>query len=191
MKKKILLDLDDTIVKDRYVDLLNEFLGTEYTENDFTGYYVEEKLNDKEKDDFHVFLNSHPDFYANGVLIEHAIETIEKLKEQYEIFICSAFYDKFDPIHSGKILSSKFQYILRTLPMIDPEHIYFGSNKKLFDVEIRIDDKVKNLKGPGEIKILLTQRHNIEFDSSYLEQYNITRVNDWYEIEKMLLEGGN
>jgi len=189
MKKRIMIDLDDTIVKDPFLGLFNQFTNRNYKEEDFEGYYIEDNLNDEEVSKFQEFLRQHPDMYANSTLIDKAIEVTKKLAEVYEVFICSAYYSKFDDFYSAIKLDSKYRFICRELPFIKRENIVFASNKDIINCEIKIDDKVKNLKGSGDIKILLTQRHNLQFDEDYLKQYNIIRVNNWKEIESLLLKG--
>ena len=42
MKKKILLDIDEVFCFSGYLELVNEFLNTNYTIDDFTEYYIDE-----------------------------------------------------------------------------------------------------------------------------------------------------
>ena len=52
--------------------------------------------------------------------------------------------------------------------------------------DIRIDDKLDNLNG-AEIKLMFTAWHNRDMDDDYLKNNNVIRVNNWCDIEKILL----
>ena len=41
MKKKILIDVDDCLCENNFIDEINKFLGTKYKTNDFTEFYVD------------------------------------------------------------------------------------------------------------------------------------------------------
>ena len=73
------------------------------------------------------------------------------------------------------------------LPFILPEQYVFISNKELLNCEIKIDDKLSNLSGNAEKKILFTAYHNKYIDSQKLEEEGAIRANSWKDIEKILL----
>lgn len=74
------------------------------------------------------------------------------------------------------------------MPYINPKKILFTSAKELVMCEIKIDDKVSNLKrGYGETKLLLSQKHNEDFQEDELNSLGIQRVNNWLEIRDILL----
>ena len=54
--------------------------------------------------------------------------------------------------------------------------------------DIKIDDKVANLKGYGETKLLLNHKHNENFSYEELEKNNIRRVYNWEQIGSILLK---
>ena len=54
--------------------------------------------------------------------------------------------------------------------------------------DIKIDDKYSNLKGYGDVKLLLDAYHNRNYDEEKLKERGIRRVKDWKEIEKILLD---
>lgn len=75
------------------------------------------------------------------------------------------------------------------MPYINPRKILLTSAKELVMYDIKIDDKVSNLKrGYGKIKLLLSQKHNEDYTKEELESLGIRRVNNWLEIRKILLE---
>ena len=49
MKKKILLDIDEVFCFSGYLELVNEFLNTNYIIDDFTEYYIDEAAISKDR----------------------------------------------------------------------------------------------------------------------------------------------
>ena len=62
------------------------------------------------------------------------------------------------------------------------------TNKNLIRTDVRIDDKIENLKN-GRIKLLYTAWHNMDYSDEYLKKKNIIRVNNWQDIRRILLIG--
>ena len=73
------------------------------------------------------------------------------------------------------------------MPYINPKKVVLTGSKDIVMCEIKIDDKVANLKGYGEMKLLLDQPHNQKFSFEELEALGIRRVHDWLQIETILL----
>jgi len=84
-------------------------------------------------------------------------------------------------------LKHKFEFLLKNLPFLDPNKFTFQTNKSILNCEIKIDDKMENLKN-AEIKLLYTAYHNENISDDELRKENIIRVNNWKEIRKILLE---
>ena len=191
--KTILLDVDDVICISGYLDAINEFLGSNYNIDDFESYYIEkEVLTPNQLDDFYKFVENR-NFYKNPTFIPGAIETIKKLSKKYEIFICSSYVNYANHDRAGRELTEKYNFLIESLPFLNPENFIFATNKNMFKADIRIDDKKSNLKGDGEIKILFPAHHNLMFTKQCLDKYNIIRAGrdykkGWSEIEKLLLK---
>ena len=190
--KTILLDVDDVICISGYLNAINDFLGSNYEIDDFDGYYIEkEALKEDELNDFYKFIENR-NLYENPKIIPDAIDTIKKLNEKYEIFICSSYVNYTNKHRAGKELAEKYNFLIESLPFLNPENFIFATDKNMFKADIRIDDKKSNLKGDGEIKILFPSHHNQMFTNEYLNKYNIIRAGrdykkGWKEIEKILL----
>ena len=85
MKKKILLDIDEVFCFSGYLELVNEFLNTNYTIDDFTEYYIDEVAISKDrKQEFYQFIST-KDQYENPVLLPGTLETIKILSKYYDI----------------------------------------------------------------------------------------------------------
>ena len=78
-------------------------------------------------------------------------------------------------------------WLLKNLPFLDPKNFIFTSRKDLIDCDIKIDDKVGNLKGLGKLKLLMDGYHNRKYSDLELKKRGIRRVYSWDEIEKILL----
>ncbi len=63
----------------------------------------------------------------------------------------------------------------------------FTSDKSIVNCDIKIDDKVNNIKG-ASTKLLFTAWHNKDLTEDELQKEKIIRVNNWKEIKKILLE---
>lgn len=185
--KKIMIDLDDTIVEGGYLDVLNKYLGTSYTYADVEDYYVESLLPEGKLDEYLDYFYKNENVYNYTKTKDKAIEVIEKLSKKYEIYICSAYIDKRVPEKCGVITLNKHQWLVKNLPFLNPKNFIFTSRKDLVDCDIKIDDKVSNLKGHGKLKLLMNGYHNQKFTSEELKQKGIKRVSNWEEIEKILL----
>ena len=186
--KKLMIDLDDTICTDGYLKVLNEYFNTNYTYEDLDDYYVESLVPDGRLDEYLDY------FYTVNVydyvdVVPNAIEVIERLSKKYDIYICSAYVDRRRPKLSGVAATLKHNWIIDNLPFIDPKKIIFTGTKDVILCDIKIDDKYSNLKGYGDVKLLLDAYHNKDYDEEKLKANGIRRVKDWKEIEKILLSG--
>jgi 5'(3')-deoxyribonucleotidase len=74
------------------------------------------------------------------------------------------------------------------MPFIKFSQMIFTSEKHLIDADIRIDDSIKNLYGNSDMKLLFTSYHNTNFKDDELAKEGIKRVDNWIEIEKLLLK---
>ena len=129
MKKKIMIDLDDTICGDGYLKVLNDYFNTNYTYDDLNGeYYVESLVPDGRLEEYLDYFYS-IDSYENVESIPGAIEVIEKLSKVYDVYICSAYVDRRRPLESGVMASLKHTWICKNLPFIDPRKIILTGSK--------------------------------------------------------------
>lgn len=193
MEKILLLDVDEVITFSGILDAVNEYMNTNYSIDDFTNYYIDEVAIPKDKFlDYNKFLMNR-DFYKTPHILPNAIETIKKLNEKYDIYICSSCINPLDINNSGFIFKDKFNFLLKTLPFIDPKHFVFTSSKHLIKADIQIDDLVDNLKNDTRLRILFPSYHNKNITEEELNNLGIVRAgtdwrNGWEEIEKILLD---
>ena len=180
-----MIDMDKVITDSRFLDLINEFLGTNYEWNDFKTYYLQEIIGDK-KEEFWNYVKDR-NFYEGATLFEGCYDVLRKLNDKYDLYIVTAYLwnDVIDI--SGDNLRNKYYYLREMLPFINPNKYIFTTNKNLLKFDIRIDDRLDNIM-EADTKILFTAWHNRDLDDKFLEDNNVIRVNSWDDIEKLLLK---
>ena len=183
--KTLMVDMDNVITDSRFLDLINEFLGTNYEWNDFKTYYLQEIIGDK-KEEFWNYVKDR-NFYEGATLFEGCYDVLRKLNDKYDLYIVTAYLwnDVIDI--SGDNLRNKYYYLREMLPFINPNKYIFTTNKNLLKFDIRIDDRLDNIM-EADTKILFTAWHNRDLDDKFLEDNNVIRVNSWDDIEKILLK---
>ena len=185
--KKIMIDLDETICSPSYLKEVNKYLNTNYKYEDIKTYFVEDIIEEDKKQDFLDYFYQNVNVYDDAMILPDAIGVIEKLSHFYEIYIVSAFVDKRRIKESSIMAKYKYEWILKNMPFIDPKKIVLTGSKDIIMCDIKIDDKVGNLKGYGETKLLMDQLHNQKYSFEELTNLNIKRVYDWQQVEAILL----
>lgn len=185
--KKIMIDLDETICSPSYLKEVNKYLNTNYKYEDIKTYFVEDIIEEDKKQDFLDYFYRNVNVYDEAMILPDALGVIEKLSHFYEIYIVSAFVDKRRIKESGIMAKYKYEWILKNMPFIDPKKIILTGSKDIIMCDIKIDDKVSNLKGYGDTKLLMDQLHNQKYSFEELTNLNIKRVYDWQQIESILL----
>lgn len=183
--KKIMIDLDDTIVTGGFLNIVNSYLKTNHKLDDVKEYYIESLLPDGITKDYVDYFYKH-DVYDYAEVFTDAKEVIEKLSKKYEVCICSSYVWKEGLEGSYIHLANKYKYLVKEFPFLDAKNFIFTSRKDLVACDIKIDDHPDNLKGDCE-KLLFTAYHNENLSDDELSKLGIKRVSSWKEIEKLLL----
>lgn len=184
--KKIMIDMDDVICGGGFLKLVNEFLGTNYTEKDLKTYYIQDVIPKEKMEEWKKFFQD-KNVYDYTNILPNAYEVMEKLSQKYELYIVTAYIFRDCPEKSADLLKYKFNYLIKEFPFIKPEQYIFASNKEIVQCDIKIDDKPSNLSGNAEIKLMFDAYHNREISDEELAKDGITRVNGWKHIEEILL----
>lgn len=184
--KKIMIDMDDVICDKGYLNIVNDFLDTNYKIEDLKEYYIQDLVPKEKRDEYSKFFYE-KNVYDYAEIIPGAYDIMKKLQEKYEIYITTTYIFKDYPKMSANNLKNKFNYLVKEFPYIKPEQYIFTSNKELINCDIKIDDKINNLEGNAQTKLLFSAYHNRKITDNELKQKGIIRVNSWYEIEKILL----
>lgn len=191
--KKILLDVDEVICFSGFLEAVNDFLGTNYEIDDFTEYYIDvAAVPENRMEEFAEFVNNR-NLYKDANILPDAIETIERLNKVYDIYICSSCVNSLDVKGSGRIFKDKYDFLVTKLPFLDPQKFIFTNTKNLFKADIQIDDRLSNLGGEIETKILFPSYHNREITDDELKKNGVIRAGNnwksgWHEVEKILIK---
>lgn len=181
--KTLMVDMDNVITDGIFLDLINEFLDTDYKLLDLKNYYLQELITDR-KEEFWNYVKD-KNFYDKASLFEDCFEVLKRLNTKYDIYIVTAYlWNDYLDI-SGDNLRNKYYYLRENLSFIKPEKYIFTTNKNIMDFDIRIDDKLENVV-KAEVSLLFTAWHNKDLDDEYLKEKDVIRVNSWKDIEKKL-----
>ena len=187
MKKKLLVDLDYVICYPGFLTILNKFLNTNYKEEDFKEYIIDDIIGPQEKkEEFYNFYLQH-NGYDDAILMDDVKEVLKNLMTEYDIYICTACVMFGIELRSGKLYMDKFNYLIKEFPFLDPRKFIFTNSKNLFDSDVQIDDRIHHLQGNVKTKLLYDAYHNHDIDDETLNKANIKRVKGWRQIEKLLL----
>lgn len=185
--QKIIIDLDDVLALDSYLNMMNAFFDRNYIYEDIPGYYCEALLNKEE-------LKTYRDYFRNHNVYEYATVapfSKEVLKDLilygYELFICSSYYSDIENAIFPELIPYKCEFLMKNYPFLSSKNFMFANDKSLIDGDIRIDDSINNLSGDS-LNLLFSAYHNRDLSKEYLNSKNIIRVNDWLEIGKLLIK---
>lgn len=189
--KKILLDVDEVICFSGFLEAVNDFLGTDYEIDDFTDYYIDTVAVPEDRmKEFAEFVNNR-NLYENAHILPGSIDAIKRLSKIYDIYICSSCVNSLDVNGSGRIFMDKYNFLISMLPFLNPEHFIFTNTKNLFKADIQIDDRLSNLDGDIEMKILFPSYHNKDVTDDELLEKGVFRAgydwrSGWQEVENLL-----
>lgn len=188
-KKTIMIDMDEVIVRGRFSDFLNEFLGGVDFEK-LNSYYRQDLIKGKEDDFKKIY--QYRDLYKNdnGTFLEplpNCVEAIKKLNELYDIYIVTSYVWKENVIDASYNLKFKHEYLKHFFPFINENNFIYISDKSKIVFDIGIDDRPKNLVSCNQ-RILFTEFRNEKITKDELAKDNIIRANNWLEIENILIE---
>ena len=182
--KRLMMDMDDVIVKGGLLYLINEYTGKNYVEEDFKDFYMQNIVPNK-KDFFEFFLSRN--MYDHCELAPYAYEVLEELNKELKLYIGTSYVFREIIGESGIILKQKYEYLLKTFPFLKPENLVFLVDKSVLNCEIRVDDLIRNLEG-AETKILFTAFHNREIENAFLKEQGIERADDLLEVRRIVLK---
>lgn len=184
--KTIMIDMDDVITCNNFEMNVEKYFGHKFDFSAFNGYRLQDALG-KEKENFFNWLKEN-NFYDGATLLPDCYNTIKKLNEKYEVYIVTDYVwpEKEMLDHNGKFANDKYIFLRQNLDFMKPQQFIFATNKQLINCDIKIDDKLDNLVG-APTRLLFSAYHNQSLTNDELTEQNITRVNNWLEIENILL----
>ena len=179
----LMIDMDDVIVQGGFLTLLNEYMGTNYTEADFNEFYMQDIVPDK-RAFFDWFKTKNVYDYCK--LVPNVREVLEELSKKYDLYIGTSYIYREIPNECGYILEQKYEFLKKEFPFISTDKYIFISNKSLLVTDIKIDDRIDNLEN-AKRKILFTAYHNEKISDEELEKKGIERAKNWLDVRDMLL----
>lgn len=182
--KKAIIDLDDVLAIDGFLNMVNYFNNSNYTYDEIDDYYVEQILPKEKIEDFWKFFNEN-NVYDFCNVAAYSKEVLIKLMLYYDLYICSSYYSKIDNRFLYDLIPKKCEFLSKNYPFIPPKNYIFATDKTLLKADLKIDDVINNLTGDG-IKLLYSAYHNENITKEELKSKDIIRVNGWGSIEMEL-----
>ena len=188
-RKSIMIDMDEVIVKGRFTEFLDEFLGGVDFEK-LNGFFRQDLIKGREEEfkKIYAFKNLYKkedDSFVEP--LSNCIEVVERLNQDYDIYIVTSYVWKENVIDAAHNLKYKYEYLRHFFPFLDCNNFIFISDKSKIKFDIGIDDRPKNLIS-CEKKLLFTEFRNEKLSKEDLEKDNIIRVNIWLDVQTLLLE---
>ncbi len=172
MKKTIAIDMDG-VLADIEMQILNWY------ERDYGIKHTREHLIGRSSDEFfpeaglvrkYIYT---PGFFQTIPLMQGAVEAVQKLMENFEIYVVSAAMEF--PLS----LPEKLHWLNEHFPFISWRNIIFCGDKSIINTDYMIDDYPKNLDYFKGKPIMFTAYHNTTLTHH-------SRVNNWTEVITLL-----
>ena len=179
--------MDEVMVEKFGLHLFNQFKGTNHTVDSFPKLFMQDELDENERERFYDFILSRKNVYDGVPLMEGVKEVLPGLNEKYLIYICSDYLFKGCEWRASKLVVDKCEMLKQNFPYIHPKQYVFMHAKDLLTADIMIDDRPSNFSPKVKQCLLFTRNHNKHLTSEEIKDKNITRVNSWKEISEILL----
>ncbi len=171
---KIAIDMDEVLADPihKFIELYNRDYGIPLDLKLAAGneiyHHVPEHINNK----WFEYINE-KGFFRNLPVIEGSVEAVKKLHEQHEVYIVSA------AMEFRNSLEDKLDWLNEHFPFIGWRNIIFCGDK-IVNVDVMIDDRIKNFIGFKGRPLLFTSPHNL-----LITDYE--RVDNWQQVLDKLL----
>ncbi|MEE1947293.1 5'(3')-deoxyribonucleotidase [Pedobacter sp. KR3-3] len=171
---KIAIDMDEVLADPihKFIELYNRDYGIPLDLKLDAGneiyHHVPEQINNKWFD----YINE-KGFFRNLPVIEGSVEAVKKLQEQHEVYIVSA------AMEFRNSLEDKLDWLNEHFPFISWRNIIFCGDK-IVNVDVMIDDRIKNFIDFKGRPLLFTSPHNL-----LITDYE--RVDNWQQVLDKLL----
>lgn len=173
-KLRIAIDMDevlaDTIAK--FIDVYDARHQTKISLGDMRGKEFHEILPLHLSSSLRQYINE-KGFFRDLPVMPGSQEVVKALMENYDVYIASA------AMEFKNSLEDKQEWLNEHFPFIPWTNIIFCGHK-ILDVDIMIDDRIKNFVTFNGRKLLFTSPHNLLIN-------DFERVNNWDEVAAKLL----
>lgn len=173
-KLRLAIDMDEVLADTigKFITVYEQRHQTTVKLDDLPGKEFREVLPEEIRDTLRKYINE-PGFFRDIPVMEGAYEVVEKLHEKYDLYIVSA------AMEFKNSLADKLEWLNEHFPFISWTNIVFCGHK-IVDVDIMIDDRIKNFVNFEGRKLLFTSPHNLNI-------HDYERVNNWKEVANLLL----
>ncbi|MDN3586681.1 5'(3')-deoxyribonucleotidase [Pedobacter aquatilis] len=171
---RIAIDMDEVIadVIPKFIQLYNRDFGVPLDLEIEPGNEVFMQIPQDVNQKWFEYINE-PGFFRDLAVIPDSQEVIRALQEKYDVYIVSA------AMEFRNSLVDKYDWLAEHFPFMDWQHIMFCGNK-IVEVDVLIDDRIKNFVNFKGRPLLYTSPHNL-----LITEYE--RVNNWQDVAKLLL----
>ncbi|SJZ72528.1 5'(3')-deoxyribonucleotidase [Pilibacter termitis] len=171
---KIGIDMDEVLADFFLCDiqLHNQLFDEQLTKETLGNQYVDHKYPEKSK--AMRMARNFPGHFLRFPPLPHSQEVVERLSERHELFIVSS------AIMFPNSMVDKLSWLEKYFPVISKDRVVFTASKYLLDLDVLIDDHVRNFDGFKGVGILFSSPHNAEIN------YEM-RCADWLEVEREIL----
>lgn len=174
MRKSIAIDMDGVMadVEAQIITYYEKQYGKKLTKKDLEGA-VERQLFPEENALLNILHT--PGFFRTLPVMENAIETIQNLMTNFDVYIVSAAMEF--PLS----LKEKYDWLEEHFPFISWKNIVLCGDKSIINTDFMIDDHSKNLDYFKGTPIMFHAFHNIH-------ENHHKRVNNWNEVATLMQE---
>lgn len=173
-KPRIAVDMDDVIADtiEMFAEVYRKNHKIELNPDILYGKEIREVLPPEIQDTVSKYVNE-PGFFRHIHVMPGSQEVLRELTGRYEVYIVSA------AMEFKNSLIDKYEWLAEHFPFIPWTHIIFCGHK-IVNVDVIIDDRIRNFVGFDGRKLLYSSPHNM-----LVEGYE--RVNTWEEVAAKLL----
>jgi len=173
-KTRIAIDMDEVLADtiEKFIEVYRHDHQFEILLEKMDGQEFHEQLPEILNGSWRQYVNQ-KGFFRNLKVMPGATEVVKALHEKYDVYIVSA------AMEFPNSLVDKYEWLSEHFPYISWKNIIFCGNK-IVDVQIMIDDRIRNFAGFKGRPILFASPHNY-----YITEYE--RVNTWAEVADKLL----
>jgi len=173
-KIRIAIDMDEVIADtiDKFIELYKREHNIEIRLDQMDGKEFNEMLPEEIKQTLKQYIHQ-PGFFRDLKVMPDSQEVVKALCEKYDVYIVSA------AMEFPNSLLDKHDWLAEHFPFIHWKNIIFCGNK-IVDVQIMIDDRIRNFAGFKGRPLLYTSPHNL-----LITEYE--RVSSWAEVAGKLL----
>lgn len=173
-KIRIAIDMDEVIADtiDKFIEFYKREHHTVIRLDQMDGKEFNELLPDEIKQTLKHYIHQ-PGFFRDIKVMPGSQEVVKALCEKYDVYIVSA------AMEFPNSLIDKYNWLMEHFPFIHWKNIIFCGNK-IVDVQIMIDDRIRNFAGFHGRPLLYSSPHNFG-----IAEYE--RVNNWADVADKLL----